>query len=93
KQNILKEDEKDIDFFFFFEEMNEYVNEIINDREQCMALLREKICINNQIAYMIKHDYEKLKKQYDKLYTEMEMNGEVLPHMFNSSKNKYTTNE
>ncbi|KAI4841507.1 uncharacterized protein MKS88_000045 [Plasmodium brasilianum] len=69
-------------------ELNEYLNEIMHDREQCMALLREKICINNQISYMIKNNYEKLKNQYDKLFTEMEMNGETPPYFYNSSKSK-----
>ncbi|CRG99035.1 conserved Plasmodium protein, unknown function [Plasmodium relictum] len=75
------------------EELNNYLNEIMNDREQCIALLREKICINNQISYMIKHDYEKLKKQYDKLYTEMEMSGESPPYLYNSYKNKNVPSE
>ncbi|CRG97187.1 conserved Plasmodium protein, unknown function [Plasmodium gallinaceum] len=75
------------------EELNNYLNEIMNDREQCMALLREKICINNQISYMIKHDYEKLKKQYDKLYTEMEMSGESPPYLYNTHRNKNIPSE
>ncbi|SBT33146.1 conserved Plasmodium protein, unknown function [Plasmodium ovale wallikeri] len=70
------------------DELDVYLSEIINEREQCMALLREKICINSQISHMIRNYYEKLKKQYDKLYTEMEMNGESPPYMHNISRNR-----
>ncbi|KEG01165.1 conserved Plasmodium protein, unknown function [Plasmodium vinckei vinckei] len=88
-----KEEDEDSDdrkpeLLFNEDELNEYLNIITNDRESCMALLREKICINNQISYMIKSYYEKLKKQYDKLYIEMEMNGETPPNIYNTNKNK-----
>ncbi|SCM02352.1 conserved Plasmodium protein, unknown function [Plasmodium chabaudi adami] len=88
-----KEEDEDSDdrkpeLLFNEDELNEYLNIISNDRESCMALLREKICINNQISYMIKSYYEKLKKQYDKLYIEMEMNGETPPNIYNTNKNK-----
>ncbi|CDU16618.1 conserved Plasmodium protein, unknown function [Plasmodium yoelii] len=81
-------DDKKPELLFNEDELNEYLNIITNDRENCMALLREKICINNQISYMIKSYYEKLKKQYDKLYIEMEMNGETPPNIYNTNKNK-----
>ncbi|CXI06855.1 conserved Plasmodium protein, unknown function [Plasmodium berghei] len=81
-------DDKKPELLFNEDELNEYLNIITSDRENCMALLREKICINNQISYMIKNYYEKLKKQYDKLYIEMEMNGETPPSIYNTNKNK-----
>ncbi|SBS90056.1 conserved Plasmodium protein, unknown function [Plasmodium ovale curtisi] len=73
---------------FSEEELDVCLSEIMNEREQCMALLREKICINSQISHMIRNYYEKLKKQYDKLYTEMEMNGESPPYMHSISRNR-----
>lgn len=76
------------------EEMKKYFIEINSDRNKCMDLLREKISINNQISLMIKQDYEKLKKQFDNLYAEMEKKGES----FNSVQdglhlNKYSFND
>ncbi|KJP86196.1 hypothetical protein AK88_04167 [Plasmodium fragile] len=70
------------------EECEHLLNEIISDREQCIALLKEKICINNQIAYLIKTDFDRVKSQHDKLFVEMEMNGESPPYLHDTSRNR-----
>ncbi|ANQ06978.1 Uncharacterized protein PCOAH_00015260 [Plasmodium coatneyi] len=75
------------------EELEDLLNEIISDREQCIALLKEKICINNQISYLIKTDFDRVKSQHDKLFVEMEMNGESPPYMHNTSRNRNAPTE
>ncbi|EUD64938.1 hypothetical protein C922_04670 [Plasmodium inui San Antonio 1] len=70
------------------EQLENLLNEIISDREQCIALLKEKICINNQISYLIKTDFDRVKSQHDKLFVEMEMNGESPPYLHNTSRNR-----
>ncbi|CAA9987068.1 conserved Plasmodium protein, unknown function [Plasmodium knowlesi strain H] len=75
------------------EELENLLDEIINDREQCMALLKEKICINNQISYLIKTDFDRVKRQHDKLFVEMEMNGESPPYLQNTSRNRNAPSE
>ncbi|EDL42982.1 hypothetical protein, conserved [Plasmodium vivax] len=70
------------------EELENLLNEIISDREQCIALLKEKICINNQIAHLIKTDFDRVKSQHDKLFVEMEMNGESPPYMHTTSRSR-----
>lgn len=63
------------------EEMIQWFNEIKNERNKCMDLLREKISINIQVSLMVKQDYEKLRKQFDVLYAEMEKKGESFNNM------------
>ncbi|ORM39670.1 uncharacterized protein BXIN_0068 [Babesia sp. Xinjiang] len=46
-------------------------------RMEAMYLMQEKLAINDQVACMLKHEYENLKVLFDNMYREMETTGQM----------------
>ncbi|GBE59677.1 hypothetical protein, conserved [Babesia ovata] len=46
-------------------------------RMEAIYLMQEKLAINDQVTYMLKHEYENLKVLFDNMYHEMETSGQM----------------
>ncbi|CDR95784.1 hypothetical protein, conserved [Babesia bigemina] len=55
----------------------EEMDDIQKTRMDAIYLMQEKLAINDQVTYMLKHEYENLKVLFDNMYHEMETSGQM----------------